>query len=1806
MANRDVKEIKAAIANLVEVVAYISENSEKMSVKVIRLIDVITEIIRRSSKVTTEDAVRVVAFKTAIRQILDSLKQIMDWVHNLSTTGGIVDIKRVTKILISFSVMVAAVSKTSQKLQPYLNDVLIFADQLTIIVEKMNQLPTTEEDLVERIALMTSSTSRMLASLMSLAATIAMRLPFLTLLIKSAQSGQFDMLHQYVTKIIEILGVFEEFEKKHIKQIPKKMDLVREAVIALVRFIEYMASDISLSSVLIDSLSSKPIFKLLSNVVGDIFGIFGRIVGTNNWDAVLSGCKQLVKAFNKMVSLSKKMAKFGRRINLFKGSMLLTVAKFKLLHTAISDVNGVITIIASFQLLDYKKVLRSRLETLKELAKSVLDIADMLIDQKSKISLTDIPNEILLTGIFEVAEFTIRQMIKLLIEMGSIGSMINIIRSSIVVIPVIKRSMQSMLDIIEELKKIRKKISLQDIKSLLVVASKLGIVWLAIAAFMRVMEEISKFNIVRYGPIMVIKILFMRLSIKAIGLLIKTLLSLKLTAKAIGGLIISAIVAAILTAVLLIYYQLFDVITRSNLKQNFIARKKLKSMKITIKSVFELIGYIAGQVREANAADFGIMLLFIPISKLLQLVLFELYSLLGLIHDFKLIRDVIILKLKIAGINETLKDLNQLLATFAQFSLQSIGISVISLISILVFHILESLLIRLLSIFDLINDFGLIRTTLATWRIKRIIRFVDSLNKLIIEISKIGSTLDGNGLIELLLMKYKLKIVKSIIYTLGRIRRTLLWGRGKNDERKFNRMKNIVTRVADLIKHIIETFNDKELSFKNLLLVQIKLAQILALIATIILTIVGLIALIPLSILLIIAAPFVILATKLLVWTVKHLIKRILSIDKKQLAQAVAKIAGLTSSLLIIANQLKAFIPLAELIAPAFLAVSGIMLLILGYLAIVVVFGVIVNTAKTLIGWAILGMFMLVVFSLAILAVMLIIAAMALVVIDVDKITQNIDAIFSILEHIIIRVSEPISDKIKEDPKGKDRVKKTGALELLGGLITNGAMRYIGGFIAFSSIIGAVLAVAAIALVVLMLRGIQELNLDRNRVLDNVAIVLDTVDAINDAIWNPKRAGTSDKSKADSKATGFLAGAISIWDKFISTPIGAILSSLITAAYLIISMVSVVAVFLIVLMLRALQELDLKPEEIIKNVNTVMWTCQLIIDSVLTPTDPSANVTGASKSSEKGGIIQWVSTNIPGMGFIARIVEGILAFAYLAVMVFTILALMMVVLMLRLIQTIDLKPELINANVAAVFSTCQYIIDSVFKASEPENGPSSFNAFGKLVSFIYPPLASIINAIFAFVYLAVMTVSILMVMLLAKLLTILATDYKSEDIELGRKLARSILDAAREIQANVFGHENDAADKGKSSGRSFGEKVWGALGSFFGSIPGIKTFSALAGLADFPMMIMGILLVTMLGNLLSKLAIIRVPGIETLGQFARNIIKAAKSISRAVFSMKLDIDLEENAQKQSMTSKILSGIAGLFNGITNSVSALGAIPSLALMLGAIGSLKTLTIALSEMISISIDTEQVKTHLNSLNEIIPLLSESIMIVNRYQPNVDRVSKNLELIKKLHEIIPGLTHVTQQDVKNSKDLTDNYIAFLTKVNSMDLAKLKTTEQLMKHWADMSQSINGNFQGLAQTINEHIMPALKHLDKTMDESMKVQKQIIEDLQKPLDVTQMISNGTGYGSPGETPAGAPRSNTSSPDGDPSSPSYSGTDYVSTGELAYGNATNDFETEKEPIGDGPSFINPYVHNVDKQRKSALERLTKALDGDALRVKIIN
>jgi hypothetical protein len=92
--------------------------------------------------------------------------------------------------------------------------------------------------------------------------------------------------------------------------------------------------------------------------------------------------------------------------------------------------------------------------------------------------------------------------------------------------------------------------------------------------------------------------------------------------------------------------------------------------------------------------------------------------------------------------------------------------------------------------------------------------------------------------------------------------------------------------------------------------------------------------------------------------------------------------------------------------------------------------------------------------------------------------------------------------------------------------------------------------------------------------------------------------------------------------------------------------------------------------------------------------------------------------------------------------------------------------------------------------------------------------------------------------------------------------------------------------------------------------------------------------------------------------------------------------------------------------------------------------------------------------------------------------------LDIVTDLNDTMTDLAKVDGSQVSGQKKMLDNYGKFIDKVNTIDVEKVKTTADVFGQMAKFSESINGDFEELASTLNEKLMPVLEELKGVMSE--------------------------------------------------------------------------------------------------------------------------
>lgn len=149
------------------------------------------------------------------------------------------------------------------------------------------------------------------------------------------------------------------------------------------------------------------------------------------------------------------------------------------------------------------------------------------------------------------------------------------------------------------------------------------------------------------------------------------------------------------------------------------------------------------------------------------------------------------------------------------------------------------------------------------------------------------------------------------------------------------------------------------------------------------------------------------------------------------------------------------------------------------------------------------------------------------------------------------------------------------------------------------------------------------------------------------------------------------------------------------------------------------------------------------------------------------------------------------------------------------------------------------------------------------------------------------------------------------------------------------------------------------------------------------------------------------------------------------------------------------------------------------------------IAGTNMQNINIASGRVNQIKNILTNIHPSIQEfTDLYTNSIEPIKieDFNAKTGAVFDKLTFMIDKIAATSKDaDVKKMSQLQANIKEtsnLLTKINTVDFNKLKYAYSLMSSISKLSQSINGNFQGLAKAINEDLLKALEELQKILND--------------------------------------------------------------------------------------------------------------------------
>lgn len=683
------------------------------------------------------------------------------------------------------------------------------------------------------------------------------------------------------------------------------------------------------------------------------------------------------------------------------------------------------------------------------------------------------------------------------------------------------------------------------------------------------------------------------------------------------------------------------------------------------------------------------------------------------------------------------------------------------------------------------------------------------------------------------------------------------------------------------------------------------------------------------------------------------------------------------------------------------------------------------------------------------------------------------------------------------------------------------------------------LSVGLLTLTVAMIALLGALEIDREKVKDNITAIFDTVVYIVEALM-------TSLIKTFAPEGGVITQGVMAVVGLAATTAGLIA----TFPMLLASVLSISAILLIggMLKLVSLMTLDRgKIREVVGDILSLVGDISEMLSTTLLSRNPQDR-------GILGDIVDFVYPPL------TSVVDSISQFATVAMMTFSVMALVMVGGLLRLIQMLDLDPGKIRDNISQIFDCIGQIVRSF--QEEVIFNTSGTGLFDSLVQWISPTMFSAWQSFSMFVNVGMMFGVVLLLNGLARCLqglTSLVIDTNAIQNNI-----RKVFDTIALIQqklGDAYTWENAKQDG-----------VMGTIAKAFGFGGTWKLVHSLMQLGQVATLYGIIALVESMAGSLSKLAGIDLSSLQQATVKSGLVVDTVNTISKRLTDKDLvdEDDLEdmievfgkmdEMYKKISELSKKAAEVGSIdLSKVNNSKLIINSVKSISTEgltkitnneVVKVDNLKSITTAYQKvtgelsrvgeidmkkvqdmMIAVSViargsakigKVEEIgtvlprntKSMVEMVGEVNTLkIGDGLATINRLQTmtsavvanmrtistadlDEDSITRRIGLMKTLNNYLGSIVQVDDKAVKNTKEITDTYIKFLDRLDKADLQRLQVTERMLRNWADLSQSIRGNFEGFATSINEHIVPLLKDLNMTMDEVRQLQHQIMSDL--------------------------------------------------------------------------------------------------------------
>lgn len=695
---------------------------------------------------------------------------------------------------------------------------------------------------------------------------------------------------------------------------------------------------------------------------------------------------------------------------------------------------------------------------------------------------------------------------------------------------------------------------------------------------------------------------------------------------------------------------------------------------------------------------------------------------------------------------------------------------------------------------------------------------------------------------------------------------------------------------------------------------------------------------------------------------------------------------------------------------------------------------------------------------------------------DKDAIMDSVKSVMDTAIGVIAAVFEGLAGD-ETDEEGKPKGWFETVIGFVGGVATTLIKAILSVYVLALSLV----AIGIILFIALELRLLQELALDRNAIKTNVQIVIDTALMVVDMIFG------GGEEKEDEGAGKPWYKAVFEW---VGGAIFKLISAILSVYFLAYSMIAIALVLFIATELRILMEINLNKEVIRDRVSTVIDTA-IMVQELIFGGGGEQEDDNANKPWYKC-VFEWIG------GTVMKLISALLSVYFLAMSVVAIGLVLFIAAELKTLQDMGLQHEVIKESVTACIDTAIFVSNIFDRRDEKADDPSTKGFIPSLIEFFTPgPMVAIMDAIMAVGFLAISLVAISMVLGIAASLKAI------ENLNLNASAVTSsvttCIDTAFFVINKVFSKDTHKEEK---SGGVIESLLEFTMGKGMTNI--IKALVAVGFLACAQAAI------GMVGKIAKDLnELHKLPNLNGVQNKVSAVVRSGQAVINTIFAGGAEatedaLKAEKYLHSISRMMPLLRKLAPQMVQLANYTSKLGRSnntqqikETLSLYLWYIKELKSISRGRNFLnaakgingivgSSAKLSYAASKVDPNTLQSV---LTSHVNFLN----DVSNLRLSYDLSENIKTVIQEVYKLTTAkfDERKIGETLKNYSDFLKVVDSVDIENLKTAARMVEKMADFSQSINGNFEQLAETLNEKIAPLLEELKEAMDKvSTKVEE--------------------------------------------------------------------------------------------------------------------